>query len=170
MNTNATALRGEAVCARCATMQKTCCQRAEILVTDGDLDRIRRFAGRDGFWERRAPTDPGYSEYDPDDPEWTSLTIAADGTRRVLQRRADGDCTFLGAAGCVLPVTVRPLVCRLYPHAYTAAGLIGEDHEYCPTVRLGIGARRMTEVLDIPDDVAEGWRSQLYQELRDGAA
>lgn len=164
------AVVGAAACARCAAMQRTCCQRAEILVTAGDVARIRRHAGRDSFWERRAPTDPAYAEFDPDDPEWSALTVQPDGTRRVLRRRANGDCTFLAETGCVLPVTVRPLVCRLYPHAYTAAGLIGVDSEYCPTAQLAPDGRPMTEVLDIPAATAEGWRRQLYEELRDGAA
>ena len=41
----------------------------------------------------------------------------------------NGDCTFLGAAGCVLPEEVRPLVCRLYPFEYTHRGILGEPRQ-----------------------------------------
>jgi Fe-S-cluster containining protein len=152
-------------CARCARMQRTCCQRAEILVTSADVQRIAAHSGRSEFVEQRSPADPAYLEDDPDDPRWKQLTVLPDGTRRMLQRRPDGDCTFLGAAGCVLPTDVRPLVCRLYPWSYDQRGLLGEDADYCPTAALEPPQGRMTLMLDIPADVAEGWRAQLYTEL-----
>ena len=33
-------------CARCAAVQRTCCQRAEILLTEGDVARVGAFVGR----------------------------------------------------------------------------------------------------------------------------
>ena len=39
--------------ARCARVQKTCCQRTEILVTEGDRRRFAACVGREDFWERR---------------------------------------------------------------------------------------------------------------------
>jgi Fe-S-cluster containining protein len=163
-------------CARCAAVQRTCCQRAEILVTAGDVARIAQFqaAGRApanpaDFVERRAPADPEYVRPDPDDPNWLRYTVAADGTRRMLRKQANGDCTFLGAQGCVLPENVRPLVCRLYPYSYSERGLDGVDSEYCPTALLAPDGRSMAEVLDIPAATAEGWRRQLYEELRHGS-
>jgi|JRYL01.1.fsa_nt_gb Fe-S-cluster containining protein len=162
-------------CARCAAVQRTCCQRAEILVTAGDQARIGAFlaSGRGtpatgDFVERRAPADPEYVRPDPDDPNWLRYTVAADGTRRMLRRAPNGDCTFLGATGCILPETVRPLVCRLYPYSYSERGLDGVDSEYCPTALLAPDGRSMAAVLDIPATTAEGWRRQLYEELRDG--
>lgn len=157
-------------CARCARMQLTCCQRAEILVTSADVRRIAAHTGRNateggGFVERRAPADPSYLEDDPDDPRWRLLTVAADGTRRMLKRKPDGDCTFLGPQGCVLPTDVRPLVCRLYPWSYDQRGLLVEDADYCPTAALQPPQGRMALLLDIPVGLAEGWRSQLYAEL-----
>ena len=122
-------LEGGAACARCATLQRTCCQRAEVVVTTGDLGRIAGHVGRDDFWELRAPLDQAYVEADDDDPNWLAYTVTADGRRRVLRRQANGDCTFLGAQGCVLPLAVRPLVCRLYPYAFNERGLDGLDAE-----------------------------------------
>lgn len=167
-------------CARCAAVQRTCCQRAEILVTSGDEARIAAFVASGGalaragefgggeFVERRAPADPEYVRPDPDDPNWIRYTVAADGTRRMLRRAANGDCTFLGPTGCVLPETVRPLVCRLYPYSYSERGLDGVDSEYCPTALLAPDGRSMAAVLDIPAAQAEAWRSQLYEELANG--
>lgn len=158
-------------CATCARLQRTCCQRAEIVITAGDRARIARHVGADDFWSDRAPEDPSYVEPDPDDPEWAKLTVRADGTRRVLRRRPGGDCVFLGAHGCTLPEGVRPLVCRLYPFAYTARGLAGIDDGYCPTTLLlppaGPGATMLT-VLRMRPEQGERWRSALYDELRSG--
>ncbi|MCB9882795.1 MAG: YkgJ family cysteine cluster protein [Planctomycetes bacterium] len=158
------------VCARCATMQRTCCQRAEILVTEGDIERIAAHTGRNDFWERRVPLDPAYLEPDDDDPNWQRYTTASDGTRRLLERRVDGDCTFLGARGCELELDVRPLVCRIYPYSYTEQGLDGLDDEYCPRAALSPDDRPMSELLEIPESVAETWRARLYEELRHGDA
>lgn len=154
-------------CARCAALQRTCCQRADILVTLGDLERIRAHGGRTDFWEQRAPSDPVYLEEDPEDPRWKALTVRADGTRRTLRRRADGDCTFLGARGCELPREVRPLVCRLYPHGYNEAGLVGRGEDYCPTRILAPDGRAMSEVLEIDRADARRWHATLYRELHE---
>lgn len=158
-----------APCARCARMQKTCCQRAEVLVTEGDVERIGSYSGRTDFFEHRRPLDPSYVEDDPDDPHWQALTIRPDGARRMLRRQANGDCTFLGAAGCVLPTEVRPLICRLYPYAYNEGGLIGSDEDYCPTELLAQEGRPMVQVLGIESSDAERWHADLYRELRDGS-
>ncbi|MCB9879366.1 MAG: YkgJ family cysteine cluster protein [Planctomycetes bacterium] len=153
-------------CARCAAAQKTCCQRAEILVTSGDRARIAAVAGRDDFVERRVPRDQGYFEFDPADPDWLSLTTGADGSRAVLRRRADGDCTFLGERGCVLDEETRPLVCRIYPFTYNHAGITTEDPDYCPTSMLRPPGGSMAALLEMSRARAEAWRAALYRELR----
>lgn len=157
-------------CARCATLQRTCCQRAEILLTAGDVERIAAHTGTRTFFERRAPSDPGYLDADADDPNWLAYTVRADGTRQVLRKQANGDCGFLGAAGCTLSLQTRPLVCRLYPFAYNESGLQGEDSEYCPTKVLAPRGQPMAEVLDIAVADAQSWHRQLYEELRHGTA
>lgn len=158
-------------CARCARVQRTCCQRAQIIVTDGDIQRIRVHAGRDDFWEHRAPLSYHYAEPDDDDPNWLVYTIEPDGTRRVLKRTDDHGCTFLGAAGCVLPLEVRPLVCRLYPFSYNERGLTGEDSDYCPKWLLAPpeSGLSMLNVLQMDPADGERWRAQLYAELRERA-
>ena len=153
-------------CARCASVQRTCCQRAEILVTDGDLARIRAASARGDFTEFRAPVDPAYLEHDPADPDWLDLTLRSDGTRRMLRRSANGDCIFLGERGCVLDEATRPIVCRLYPYSYDAGGIRAEEPEYCPTLLLTPPGGSMATLLEMSRVRAEGWRELLYRELR----
>jgi len=152
-------------CARCARVQKTCCQQTEILVTEGDTARIAAHTGRLDFWERRAVRDVSYLEDDPDDPDWRRATVAPDGSRAMLRKQPNGDCTFLGAAGCFLPEETRPLVCRLYPFEYTHQGVLGEDAEYCPTALVDPGRLGMVRMLGMRREDAERWRHQLYSEL-----
>lgn len=163
--------QAEHPCATCAKLQRTCCQTAEILVTAGDRARIARHTGLADFTSRKAPARPAYAQDDPDDPNWKRWTIAPDGTRTVLQRRPDGDCTFLGSSGCTLPEEVRPLVCRLYPWSYTERGMTGLDDEYCPKEALlpphGPGATMLT-VLRMDPAAGERWRQMLYRELQTG--
>lgn len=150
------------LCARCAREQKTCCQVNDIFVGVGDKRRIAAFTGRTDFY-RFAPPEPGF-EPDDEDPVWRDLAFRRDGSRRVLERRADGDCTFLGEAGCVLPMETRPLICRLYPYEYDQTGITGERYSYCPTRLLKPG-ETMLKALDMRIEDATRWRDTLYAEL-----
>ncbi len=147
-------------------MQKTCCQRAEIVLTRGDLARVQAASGRDDFYAFKAPGDPAYGVPDPQDPHWVPWTVRADGTRRVLHKQQNGDCTFLGAEGCTLAEETRPLVCRLYPFTFTEAGITGVDSDYCPTKLLAPRGESMVDVLGMSPVAAERWRKMLYEELR----
>ena len=86
----------EFLCIRCARHMKTCCQTSEVYVSPGDVDRIAAHTGRTDFHEFRPAGDPMYVEQD-DDPAWLEHVFRPDGTRRIMKRRPDGDCTFLGA-------------------------------------------------------------------------
>lgn len=156
-------------CARCATMQRTCCQRTEILITTGDIARIAAHTGRTDFWSLRRPEDEEYLEHDPDDPNWQRYTVDEQGRRRMLLRKDSGDCTYLGKAGCVLPVEVRPLICRLYPFAFNEQGMTGMDDHYCPTKVLLADKPKATMLTVLGMDPLDGerWRRTLYQELRE---
>ncbi len=156
-------------CARCARMQKTCCQSTDVLLTRGDVGRIEAHTQQRGFWTRRAPDDPTYNEPDPDDPNWLRYTFDDAGRRRLLNRQANGDCTFSGEQGCVLPGEVRPLICRLYPAAYTERALQGVGENRCPTALLPASNPKvsMLTVLDMKDVDMERWRRALYEELRE---
>jgi Fe-S-cluster containining protein len=167
---NANPAQAQHPCARCAEMQKTCCQNAEVLLTPGDVRRIEAHVGRGDFHEWRRPEDPTYLDQDEDDPNWYRATVAADGTRHVLRRRSDGDCTFLGPKGCTLALEVRPLICRIYPYSFTESGLTGEDADYCPTRLLGDRNGSMLSTLGMDPSSAEQWRRQLYEELHEELA
>ncbi|MCA9243890.1 MAG: YkgJ family cysteine cluster protein [Phycisphaerales bacterium] len=153
-------------CAKHAQMGKTCCQTCEILVTEGDRERIHAHTGQQDFWEYRTPSDPVYLEQD-DDPNWLKWAFRPDGARAVLRRPASGDCRFLGPAGCSLPMETRPLVCRLYPFTYTERGIDGVS-DGCPREVIPPGST-ILQVLDMRREDADRWHAQLYAELREGA-
>lgn len=153
----------ECLCARCAGRGKTCCQRTEIYVTPGDVGRICKHTGHFDFYEFQAPANPAYADQS-DDPVWRQHVFHADGRRRVLKHRPSGDCVFLGAEGCRLPESVRPLVCRLYPYTYTAAGIDPEPDAACPRDLLPPG-RSVTEELRMPMGRALAWHHLLYEEI-----
>jgi Fe-S-cluster containining protein len=135
-----------------------------VYVSPGDVKRIADHTGRNDFYEFRAP---GSSEYlhNEDDPAWQGGVFRPDGTRRVLRRRSDGDCTFLGPQGCTLPLEVRPLVCRLYPYDYTEQGIRPELARGCPTELLRAG-QGLIEALGMNLGDAQRWHRQLYAEIR----
>ncbi len=142
---------------------KTCCQTCEIYTTIGDVQRIADYTGRDDFHEYRAPANPAYIDQD-EDPTWRDGVFRADGSRRVVKKQASGDCTFLGAAGCILPLEVRPLVCRIYPYDYTEAGIQDELSHGCPVELLRPG-QNLIQALDMNVADAEHWRAMLYAEI-----
>jgi len=151
------------LCVRCSRHVKTCCPPSEVYASPGDVLRIAEFTGRDDFYEYRVPDDPVHLQEDGD-PIWIENVIRPDGTRRVLQRQPDGDCTFLGDAGCALPLETRPLICRIYPFDYTADGLRDELAHGCPMELLPAG-QSLLQALDIKRSDAERWHKQLYAEV-----
>ena len=154
----------EFLCVRCSRHMKTCCQTADIYTTLGDVRRIEEFTGLTGFTEFRGPSNPDYADQD-DDPVWRDNVFRADGTRRVLKKQPSGDCTFLGNAGCVLPLETRPLICRIYPFDYNADGVLQDQLSTgCPTELLRPG-QGLIEALDMNRADAERWHRQLYDEL-----
>ncbi|ADB18042.1 protein of unknown function UPF0153 [Pirellula staleyi DSM 6068] len=156
----------EFLCVRCSRVQLTCCQSCEIHPTAGDTERIAEHTGLTDFTEYRYPDDPVYLQHD-DDPVWLAHVFRPDMTRRVLKRKENGDCMFLGNAGCVLPLEVRPLVCRIYPFQYNHTGLTGGLSDGCPTQLLQIG-QTLLEALDMNQTDAERWHKQLYEEIVSG--
>lgn len=152
-------------CVKCAQVTKTCCQRCEILTTAGDRERIAEYTGETDFWEHKAPDDPVYLDQD-DDPNWLKWAFRPDGTRPILKRKPNGDCRFLGTAGCELPMEIRPIVCRLYPYNYTERG-IDSVSDGCPRAVIPPSST-ILKVLDMRLADAERWHGQLYAELRTG--
>jgi uncharacterized protein len=153
------------LCVRCARHMMTCCQTSEVYITPGDVERIAEHENRRDFYEFRPVDDPVYFQQD-DDPIWPQLVFKDElGTRRVLKRRASGDCTFLGEQGCVLPLETRPLLCRLYPYDFNEQGIHTKLASGCPLELIQSG-KTLLEELDIKLSDAERWHKQLYRELQ----
>ncbi|MGC1276170.1 MAG: YkgJ family cysteine cluster protein [Planctomycetaceae bacterium] len=152
------------LCARCSRRQQTCCQQTDIVLTAGDVARVAAHVGHSDFIESRPAGSAEYADQD-DDPTWRDATFRADGTRRVVKHRENGDCTFLGSTGCTLPGDVRPLICRLFPFEYTEAGLHAEPAAGCPRHLLPPGID-LFDTLGMKRSDAERWHQQLYDELR----
>ena len=151
------------ICRACAELERSCCRRRDILVTAGDLERLTVYTGRPDFFEFRRPASMAYIEQD-EDPNWNSYTLSADGRRRVLRHGTGGACYYLTTQGCQLPLTVRPLVCRLHPVEYTEWQITGVATD-CPVELLPQG-EALLDHLQMETTVVEGWRAQLYEELR----
>jgi Fe-S-cluster containining protein len=154
----------EFLCARCARHMKTCCQTAEVYVTPGDVERISSHTGRRDFHEFRTADNPEYADRD-DDVLWWQNVFRPDGSRRVLRKQPNGDCTFLGPDGCRLPLEVRPLVCRIYPYDYDAGGLLDDLAPGCP-LELLPPRQGLIDALGMNRSDAERWHRQLYAEVR----
>jgi Fe-S-cluster containining protein len=142
---------------------RTCCQTSEVYATPADVRRIEAHTGQSDFFEYRVPDDPVYYQHD-DDPIWPKLVFQPDGTRRVLRREKDGNCTFLGERGCELPIDVRPLVCRIYPYNYNEEGIKDALCTGCPSELLRPG-QTLTKALVMNRAEAEAWRKQLYEDI-----
>jgi Fe-S-cluster containining protein len=157
-------------CVACASQGKSCCQGHDIYITPGDCKRIMQYFSKTDFYEYRGCGNLDYA--DPgDDPIWSRHVFRADGSRRVLRSRPDGDCCFLTPTGCCLPLTVRPLICRLYPHLYTAAGILEQWDGACPAARQHNAALVETCIAGIARIEALQWHHILYQEIiQEGSA
>lgn len=154
----------EHLCARCARHTTTCCQKTEIYVTPGDVERIAAHVGRRDFYEFRPAGDPVYLHHE-DDPIWPRLTFKEeDGTRRLLKWRDNGDCTFLGPQGCTLSPEARPLICRIFPFDYNEQEIVPTLAKGCPLELLPPG-QSLLQALDMQHEQADAWRRQLYAEL-----
>lgn len=151
------------LCVICAGQSKSCCVYRDILVSDGDLQRIAVQTGTTDFYEYRAPQSAAYLDQD-DDPSWNLYTLQIDGTRRVLKHARPGICWFLTETGCLLPEHVRPLVCRLHPIEFTEEKITGLSPE-CPAEYLPVGESLLAN-LNMDLNLAETWRKKLYEELR----
>jgi Fe-S-cluster containining protein len=128
------------------------------------VKRIDDHIGRGDFYEFRKAENPDYADQD-DDPVWRDRVFRADGTRRVLKRQENGDCTFLGPRGCALPLEMRPLICRIYPYDYNADGIAADLASGCPLELLRPG-QGLIQALDMNLNDARRWRDQLYEEIQ----
>ena len=153
----------EFICARCAKTSKTCCQKAQVFITKGDVRRVAEATGRTDFHESAPASDPDYAANAELDPVWSRI-YGPDGRRRILAHKPDGDCVFLTPTGCTLSEDVRPSVCLLYPFDYTDSGIKGLDAPYCPEPERHNLPLLLT-LLGMSREKAEAWRERLYREI-----
>jgi len=152
------------LCTLCAQQGKTCCVGTDIFITTGDVRRIAAFTSNHDFYEFRTCSIPTYRDQS-DDPVWDIFVFRPDGTRRVIKRSSSGACLFLDPQGCRLPLSVRPLVCRLHPHIYNAQGLYPELAPDCPIHLLPNGNALETAIAGFRNEEAMNWHHLLYQEI-----
>ena len=152
------------ICMACASQGHTCCQGHDIYVTLGDCRRIGHHGQAMDFFEYRGCCHADYADQG-DDPLWQQLVFRSDGSRRVLKRLDDGNCIFLGPAGCGLSLDVRPLVCRLYPHLYSAARISGAWDDQCPAARIQDRFAMEKGIAGVQWRQAQLWHHMLYTEI-----
>jgi Fe-S-cluster containining protein len=153
------------LCQSCACMGKTCCQKTDIYVTLGDVRRIFVRTGLHDIYEYRKSSQNSYDDQ-TDDPIWAMLVFRPDGTRRVLKRDPQDNCSFLTPTGCSLALDVRPLICRLHPHLYDARGIYRETiSEDCPLYLLASGQSPAEAIPGFGGADAHHWHRMLYSEL-----
>lgn len=155
-------------CSICASKGNgACCKRANIVVTIGDLVRISDYyLHSTSFWEYRL------CHYRPDQNDllWNVL-FRSDNAARMLKVRDDGHCVMLkDATGCILPMDVRPLVCRLYPYdQFTEQGLEDfpdPENSDCPKEFSKHLEDNLADIIGVQRNDAVRWHKQLYDELR----
>ena len=151
-------------CLACASQGHTCCQGHDIYVTRGDCERIGRHGRIADFFEYRRCCHLDYADQG-DDPVWQQYVFRRDGSRRVLKRLENGDCIFLGLRGCCLPLTARPLVCRLYPHIYSANGIAEVWDGECPATKTQASPMLEKGIAGVQWQEAVLWHRILYTEI-----
>lgn len=152
------------LCRECAGAGQTCCQGHDIYITRGDCLRIYNFLRHKDFYEYRASSDPAYADQN-DDPIWQQYVFRSDGRRRVLKHKQNNDCALLTPAGCALPIEVRPLVCRLFPHVYSAVGISDGWDPACRAALTTIGDVMENGIAGIRGVEADQWHQLLYNEV-----
>lgn len=161
---SSSAMNPSQLCRECATIGHSCCQGHEIYVTRGDCRRITAFQGQSDFYEYRSCFNAEYADQS-DDPLWQQYVFRADGSRRVLKRQANGDCLFLTPSGCALPLDARPLVCRLYPHLYSAMGISTQWDLECRAARTMAPNLIEQDIAGVAPNEATLWHKLLYEEI-----
>lgn len=153
------------LCARCAALRGGCCTHREIYLTPGDRRRMAAHLGRDDFWGRRPA---GHPDYLPDgtDPHWERYVFDSRMERPILLSVTHGLCGLLGPGGCVLPMEVRPLICRLYPWEYGHRGLVALAGD-CPRDFLAPGETLLGQLGMEDLHRVRTWHRMLYAEMRE---
>jgi len=144
----------------CASAGGSRCVNMQIYLTGGDIARIEAVTGNHDFIRYEMPW--SWCERDADDTRWQNHVFGCM-RHRVVRRRADKSCCFLGERGCALDLETRPLVCRLYPYEYTPDGIKGL-HPGCPASR-SVHPEMDLEGMGMISERVAAWYAAFYEEL-----
>ena len=151
------------ICGECARSRGlSCCESVEIYVTPGDIKRISSFTNSTEFYVAAAMK----GIYRNCDPAWKDLILDANRRRNIIRLTKNGQCVFLKKEGCQLPMTVKPLLCRLHPYDFNEQGITG-IYRYCPIAKLPNGEDVLRD-MGMSSKMVKKWHATLYRELRAG--
>lgn len=157
-------------CSECAKLYKTCCETAEAGVTSGDIARITAFTGRTDFYSLEPVAEEHKYSYEnpwncPDSGKiYVKYFFDEEGRRNILKKNDKGGCIFLAQDGCMLPMDVRPIICRLYPYSWTDQREISLEASSCPA-HLFKDEQDLKENLCVPEDEALRLVNLFYDEI-----
>jgi hypothetical protein len=149
-------------CLECAREGCSCCTGMQVYMTTGDVERISMYTCSDDFIVMEARS--GEYQDSAGDATWWELIMQPDGRRRVLKVTHERDCIFLSRSGCVLPLRVRPLLCRLHPYGFDESGIVGVSS----ACRIGVSRDQkiMFALLGMTPENVREWHTTLYAEIK----
>jgi Fe-S-cluster containining protein len=151
-------------CEECLNYQdKNCCQKDDILLTDGDIKRIMK-KGFKNFYSLRESK--SYDIDQKDDKNWKIYTNGEFGMQ--LMEKNGCDCIMLTKKGCLLSWKERPLVCRLYPFHYNEFKILEINPHECPEELKNIMLESWCDFFQIGVFEIIKCHEKFYKELKNG--
>ena len=163
-------------CARCAAVYPTCCR------TEPETAHLC-FPLSEAEWQRIVPHEtlacglPGRIREEnsdvfvmamkrlfPGHKERVALLFPVPGGRYRLGTTPDGACVFLGAEGCLLPRTVRPWYCLLFPVWIQNGRFDCFTGEQCVVSQESRGLADVLRAVDLTADEAREMSASLYRD------
>jgi len=150
------------ICSECAGSRGlSCCEAVQIYVTKGDIERITSFTNSKDFYFA-APLKGIYRNCDS---TWKDLVLDKNGCRNVIKLTKNGKCVFLKKDGCLLPMTVKPLLCRIHPYEFNEDGITG-IYKYCPISKMP-NSEEILNDMGMSYNMVKKWHAILYREIRE---
>ena len=101
------------------------------------------------------------------DPNMCIYALSKEGKVHTLKHKLDGNCYFLSEKGCLLPLDIRPLYCRIHPYDFVEEEITGITFVDCP-VNLLSKPGDLPDVINVKYDDAKQWVKMFYRELKEG--
>ena len=159
------------ICVACAAQGPTCCrllpgsEEHTFPLSHLEWTRILEHVPDQGFFasERNSPAFlTSMRHLFSGENEALEQLFPPHGEHLRLATRPDGDCAFLGPAGCVLPNEVRPSYCRIFPFWVFGDRVTLFKPAYCLAVRRAGVVRTLFETMGM----TEAEVRHLYGTLR----